>query len=193
MRDSEVEIFIPASRPLGDQVIDVENISKAFGDKLLFENLSFRLPPGGIVGIIGPNGAGKTTLFRMLVGQEKPDSGTIKVGATVDIGYVDQNRDALDPNKTRLRGDLGRPRHDRTRQADGQRPQLRGQVQLHGPRPAEEGGHALRRRAEPRAPRQAAPRRRQPAPPRRADQRPRRRHAAVARGGDHELRRDRSS
>jgi ATP-binding cassette ChvD family protein len=100
VRDSEIEIFIPASRSLGDQVIDVENISKAFGDKLLFENLSFRLPPGGIVGIIGPNGAGKTTLFRMLVGQEKPDSGTVKVGATVDIGYVDQNRDALDADKT---------------------------------------------------------------------------------------------
>jgi len=99
-RDSEIEIFIPASRSLGDQVIDVDNISKAFGDKVLFENLSFKLPPGGIVGIIGPNGAGKTTLFRMLVGQEKPDSGTIKVGATVDIGYVDQNRDALDPNKS---------------------------------------------------------------------------------------------
>jgi ATP-binding cassette ChvD family protein len=100
VRDSEIEIFIPASRSLGDQVIDVDNISKAFGDKVLFENLSFKLPPGGIVGIIGPNGAGKTTLFRMLVGQEKPDTGTIKVGATVDIGYVDQNRDALDPNKT---------------------------------------------------------------------------------------------
>jgi len=100
VRDSEIEIFIPASRNLGDQVIDVDNISKSFGDKLLFENLSFKLPPGGIVGIIGPNGAGKTTLFRMLVGQEKPDSGTIKVGSTVDIGYVDQNRDALDPNKT---------------------------------------------------------------------------------------------
>jgi sulfate-transporting ATPase len=100
VRDSEIEIFIPASRSLGDQVIDVENISKGFGDKLLFENLSFKLPPGGIVGIIGPNGAGKTTLFRMLVGQEKPDTGTVKVGSTVDIGYVDQNRDALDPNKT---------------------------------------------------------------------------------------------
>jgi ATP-binding cassette ChvD family protein len=100
VRDSEIEIFIPASRNLGDQVIDVDNISKSFGDKLLFENLSFKLPPGGIVGIIGPNGAGKTTLFRMLVGQEKPDTGTVKVGATVDIGYVDQNRDALDPNKT---------------------------------------------------------------------------------------------
>ena len=100
IREQDIEIFIPASRPLGDQVIDVENISKAFGDKLLFENLSFRLPPGGIVGIIGPNGAGKTTLFRMLVGDEKPDTGTIKVGATVDIGYVDQSRDALDPNKS---------------------------------------------------------------------------------------------
>jgi ATP-binding cassette ChvD family protein len=100
VRDSEIEIFIPASRNLGDQVIDVDNISKSFGDKLLFENLSFKLPPGGIVGIIGPNGAGKTTLFRMLVGQEKPDTGTVKVGATVDIGYVDQNRDALDPNKS---------------------------------------------------------------------------------------------
>jgi sulfate-transporting ATPase len=100
VRDQDVEIFIPASRSLGDQVIEAENISKAYGDKLLFENLSFRLPPGGIVGIIGPNGAGKTTLFRMLVGQEKPDSGSIKVGATVDIGYVDQSRDALDPEKS---------------------------------------------------------------------------------------------
>jgi sulfate-transporting ATPase len=99
-RDSEVEIFIPASRPLGDLVIEGEGLSKAFGDKVLFENLSFRLPPGGIVGIIGPNGAGKTTLFRMLVGQEKPDAGILRVGATVDIGYVDQNRDALDPDKT---------------------------------------------------------------------------------------------
>jgi sulfate-transporting ATPase len=100
VRDQDVEIFIPASRSLGDQVIEAENISKAYGDKLLFENLSFRLPPGGIVGIIGPNGAGKTTLFRMLVGQEKPDTGTIKVGATVDIGSVDQSRDALDPAKS---------------------------------------------------------------------------------------------
>jgi len=100
VRDQDVEIFIPASRSLGDQVIEADNISKAYGDKLLFENLSFRLPPGGIVGIIGPNGAGKTTLFRMLVGQEKPDAGTIKVGATVDIGSVDQSRDALDPAKS---------------------------------------------------------------------------------------------
>jgi ATP-binding cassette ChvD family protein len=100
VRDQDIEIFIPASRPLGDQVIDVEKISKVYGDKVLFENLSFRLPPGGIVGIIGPNGAGKTTLFRILVGVEQPDSGTVTIGATADIGYVDQNRDALDPGKT---------------------------------------------------------------------------------------------
>ena len=99
-RDTDVEITVPASRPLGDQVIDAEGLSKAFGDKLLFENLSFRLPPGGIVGIIGPNGAGKTTLFRMFVGQEESDTGSIKVGSTVDIGYVDQSRDSLDPEKT---------------------------------------------------------------------------------------------
>ena len=99
-RDQDVEIFIPASRSLGEQVIDVKNISKAFGDKLLFENLSFRLPPGGIVGIIGPNGAGKTTLFRMLVGLEKADTGEVIVGSTVDIGYVDQSRDALDSKKS---------------------------------------------------------------------------------------------
>ncbi|MGA0039978.1 MAG: energy-dependent translational throttle protein EttA [Pirellulales bacterium] len=99
-RDSDVEILIPASRALGDQVIEAEGISKAYGDKLLFENLSFRIPAGGIVGIIGPNGAGKTTLFRMLVGQEQPDSGEIKIGSTVDVGYVDQSRDALDANKT---------------------------------------------------------------------------------------------
>ena len=99
-RDTEVEISVPASRPLGDQVIDAEGLTKAFGDKLLFENLSFRLPPGGIVGIIGANGPGKTTLFRMLVGQEEADSGSIKVGSTVDIGYVDQSRDALEPDRT---------------------------------------------------------------------------------------------
>ena len=99
-RDTDVDIFIPASRSLGDQVIDATGLSKAYGDKLLFENLSFRIPAGGIVGIIGPNGAGKTTLFRMLVGQEQPDAGEIKVGSTVDIGHVDQSRDALDPEKS---------------------------------------------------------------------------------------------
>ena len=94
------EIYIPPGPRLGDIVIRVEGISKAFGDRLLYENLSLDIPPGAIVGIIGPNGAGKTTLFRMIVGQDKPDSGTLTVGSTVQLGYVDQSRDTLDPNKT---------------------------------------------------------------------------------------------
>ena len=99
LKSSQAQIIIPPGKRLGDQVIDVESLSKAYGDKLLVDDLSFKLPPGGIVGIIGANGAGKTTLFRMLTGQEQPDSGTITIGETVDLGYVDQSRDALDPNK----------------------------------------------------------------------------------------------
>jgi ATP-binding cassette ChvD family protein len=94
------QIIIPPGERLGDNVIDVENLSKGYGDALLIDNLSFKLPPGGIVGIIGPNGAGKTTLFRMITGQEKPDSGSITLGETVHLGYVDQSRDDLEPNKT---------------------------------------------------------------------------------------------
>jgi ATP-binding cassette ChvD family protein len=96
----ELEIVIPPGPRLGDQVIEVEHLRKGFGDRLLIEDLSFTLPRSGIVGIIGPNGAGKTTLFRMLVGQEKPDSGTITIGDTVAMSYVDQSRDALDASKT---------------------------------------------------------------------------------------------
>ncbi len=99
-REQELELVIPTTRPLGDLVVDAENVTKGYGDRVLMENLNFRLPPGGIVGVIGPNGAGKTTLFRMLTGQEKPDSGSLKIGATVDLGYVDQSRDSLDPEKT---------------------------------------------------------------------------------------------
>jgi ATP-binding cassette ChvD family protein len=98
-RNEEIEIFIPKGPRLGDVVIKAENVSKAFGDNLLYENLSFDLPPGGIVGIIGPNGAGKTTLFRMITGTEKADSGTFTIGETVKLSYVDQNR-PLDPDKT---------------------------------------------------------------------------------------------
>jgi len=94
------QIVIPAGPRLGDHVIDVEGISKGFGDRLLIDNLSFKLPPGGIVGVIGPNGAGKTTLFKMITGADKPDSGTFSVGPTVKLGYVDQSRETLDPNKT---------------------------------------------------------------------------------------------
>ncbi len=94
------QIVIPAGPRLGDHVIRAEGISKGFGDRLLIDNLSFNLPPGGIVGVIGPNGAGKTTLFKMITGQDKPDSGTFSVGPTVKLGYVDQSRESLDPNKT---------------------------------------------------------------------------------------------
>jgi ATP-binding cassette ChvD family protein len=94
------QIIIPVAERLGNNVIEFSQLSKGFGDKLLIDNLSFKLPPGGIVGVIGPNGAGKTTLFRMITGQEKPDTGTITIGESVKLGYVDQSRDALDGKKT---------------------------------------------------------------------------------------------
>lgn len=99
-KDEKLEIYIPASERLGDVVIEATDVSKAFGDKLLFENLSFSLPKGGIVGIIGPNGAGKTTLFKMIMGTENPDGGTFKVGDTVQIGYADQEHIHIDNEKT---------------------------------------------------------------------------------------------
>jgi ATP-binding cassette ChvD family protein len=99
-RNETNEIYIPPGPRLGGVVIEAEGLRKAYGDKLLFDGLSFRLPPGGIVGVIGPNGAGKTTLFRILMGQEKPDAGTLKFGETVKLAYVDQSRDTLDPKKT---------------------------------------------------------------------------------------------
>ncbi len=99
-RSKELEIYIPPGPRLGNVVISAENIGKAYGENILMDQLSFSLPPGGIVGIIGPNGAGKTTLFRMITGQEKPDSGTFKTGETVELAYVDQSRDDLDPGKT---------------------------------------------------------------------------------------------
>ena len=99
-QSSSAQIIIPPGERLGQNVITVEGLSKSYGDRLLIDNLSFKLPPGGIVGIIGPNGAGKTTLFRMLTGQETPDAGTIEVAENVNLGYVDQSRDTLDPKKT---------------------------------------------------------------------------------------------
>jgi ATP-binding cassette ChvD family protein len=94
------EIIIPPGPRLGNIVIEAENLRKGYGNHLLIDNLNFKLPPGGIVGVIGPNGAGKTTLFRMITGQEHPDSGSLRIGDTVKLGYVDQSRDSLDPNKT---------------------------------------------------------------------------------------------
>ncbi len=99
-QSTSAQIIIPPGERLGQNVINVEGLSKSYGDRLLIDNLSFKLPPGGIVGIIGPNGAGKTTLFRMLTGQETPDAGTIEVAESVNLGYVDQSRDTLDPKKT---------------------------------------------------------------------------------------------
>ena len=99
-RGRDLEIFIPPGPRLGKVVIESNNLSKAFGDRLLFENLTFSLPPGGIVGVIGPNGAGKTTLFKMITGQETPDSGSIHLGESVKLAFVDQNRDTLNPEET---------------------------------------------------------------------------------------------
>ena len=102
------QIVLPPGPRLGDIVIVAEHLRKAYGDRLLIEDLSFSLPPGGIVGIIGANGAGKTTLFRMIVGQEKPDSGTLRLGETVKLGYVDQSRDTLTPGQDGMGRDLVR-------------------------------------------------------------------------------------
>jgi len=99
-RNETQEIFIPVGERLGDQVIEFNNVSKCFGDKLLMDNVSFTIPPGAIVGIIGPNGAGKSTLFKMITGQQQPDSGEVKIGQTVKLAYVDQSRDCLDGSKT---------------------------------------------------------------------------------------------
>ena len=99
-RSETLELYIPPGERLGDIVIEAHNVSKAYGDKLLFENLEFSLPKGGIVGVIGPNGAGKTTLFRLITGQDEADSGDFKVGETVKLGYVDQSRDSLNDKKT---------------------------------------------------------------------------------------------
>jgi len=99
-RVEDLEIYIPPGPRLGNLVVEAQGVSKSFSDRLLVENVSFALPPGGIVGVIGPNGAGKTTLFRMITGQEMPDAGTIRVGDTMKLGYVDQSRDSLDPDKS---------------------------------------------------------------------------------------------
>lgn len=100
VREESIELQIPAAGHLGAKVVVMKDVAKGFGDRLLMEHVEFSLPPGGIVGVIGPNGAGKTTLFKMIIGTEKPDSGTIEVGETVEISYIDQNRDTLDPEKS---------------------------------------------------------------------------------------------
>ena len=100
MKLDQVQIHIPAGPRLGSVVLEADDVRKGFGDRLLMEDLTFTLPPAGIVGVIGPNGAGKTTLFRMIVGDEEPDAGDLRLGDSVELAYVDQSRDALDPDKT---------------------------------------------------------------------------------------------
>src|SRR5262249_58926285 len=99
-RNETQEIFIPVAERLGNEVIEFSDVSKGYGDRLLIDKLSFKVPPGAIVGIIGPNGAGKSTLFRMITGEEKPDAGDIKVGSTVKLAYVEQSRDDLTSDKS---------------------------------------------------------------------------------------------
>ncbi len=146
------------SRPvprLGDVVIELEGVVKAYGDRVLIEGLTISLPPGSIVGVIGPNGAGKTTLLRMITGQEAPDAGRVLIGETVKLAYADQSRDPR-PGEDRMGGDLRRQGHD---QVGGREMNARaycGLVQLLRHRPAEESGRALGRRAQPRPPGQGA-------------------------------------
>ena len=186
---THAHIAIPPGPRLGSIVLEVDGLEKEFGDKVLFKDLTFRLPPNGIVGVIGPNGAGKSTLFKMITGQETPDAGKIRLGDTVKLAYVDQSRDSLDPAKTiwqEISGGLDvmmvGKREVNTRS-------LRRQLQLQGRRPAEEGGPALGRGAQPRAPGQDPGRGRQPDPARRAHQRPRHRDASEPGGGAGGLRR----
>ena len=188
-REDEFEIQIPPGKHLGELVVEADKVSKAYGDKVLFENFSFRLPAGGIVGVIGPNGAGKTTLFRMIIGQEKPDSGTIRIGPTVEMGYVDQSRDSLDSNLSVYEEISGG--HD-TLDMGGRSINSRAyvaKIQFQRAGSAEEGWRSLRRRAEPRASGEAASPRLQSAAARRTDERFGRRHAASLGRSDSEFRR----
>ena len=182
-RPTTAQIVIPIAERLGNNVIEFDNLKKAFGDKLLIDGLSFKLPPGGIVGVIGPNGAGKTTLFRMITGQDQPDEGTITIGESVKLGYVDQSRDSLDPNKTLYEEISGGNEILYLGKREINARAYCGAFNFKGPGPAEESRRALRRRAEPRASRQDPEIRRQRPAPRRADQRPRRRYPACARRG----------
>ena len=178
-----VQIHIPPGPRLGDKVIEAADLRKGFGDRLLIEDLSFSLPPAGIVGVIGANGAGKTTLFQMIVGQEQPDGGRAHARRHRRARLRRPVARRARPRQDRLGGDLRRLRQHQGRRARDRLARLRRRLQLQGLRPAAQGRRALRRRAQPRAPGQAAAPRRQHAAARRADQRPRRRHAARARGG----------
>ena len=164
-------------------------VAKGFGDRLLVEDMTFSLPPGGIVGVIGPNGAGKTTLFRMIAGEEQPDAGALRVGDTVELAYVDQARADLTPENTVWKEISGNQDTIELGKREVNSRQYVSWFNFRGSDQQKRVSRPLRRRAQPRPPREAAAQRRQRAPARRADERPRRRHAARARGGAARLRR----
>ena len=174
------EIQIPIGPRLGSVVVEVDHLDKGFDGRTLIKDLSFTLPRNGIVGVIGPNGVGKTTLFKTIVGLEQPDSGTVKVGETVKLSYVDQNRGGHRPQEDRLASRLRRAGLHRGRPERDAVAGLRLGVRVQGSRSAEAGRRAVRRRAQPAQPGAHAQGGRQPDPARRADQRPRRRDAVVA-------------
>ena len=183
------QIVIPVAERLGQNVIDFEHLKKGFGDNLLIDDLTFKLPAGGIVGVIGPNGAGKTTLFRMITAQDKPDQGTIKVGESVHLGYVDQSRDTLDGKKSvweEVSGGLDQLQLGK-REVNSRA--YCAAFNFKGADQQKKVGQLSGGETKPRASRQDAEIRRQRAAARRADQRPRRRHAARARRGARGFRR----
>ena len=188
-REDTLEIQIPAGARLGDLVVRAEDLSKAFGERLIMENVTFDLPRGGIVGVIGANGAGKTTLFKMIIGQEKAD---IRNADRREVGCRFIRRPVsrrAEPGEDGLRGNLRRRGNIGSWRTADEQPRVLRAVQLQRHGPAEARRQAFRRRAEPRASRQAPAQRRQPAPARRADERPRREHVAGAGGRPDEFRR----
>jgi sulfate-transporting ATPase len=178
-RNETQEIFIPVGERLGDKVIEFNGVTKSFGDKLLMDNLSFTIPPGAIVGIIGPNGAGKSTLFKMITGQQQPDSGEVDIGPTVKLAYVDQSATASTATRPCSRKWPAAATSCRSASSNAVA-RLHRPLQLQGRRPAEAGRQPVRRRTRPPASGQDADRRRQRAAARRTVQRPRRRNPARA-------------
>ena len=178
-RAEDLEIYIPPGPRLGDVVVEAKEIAKAFGDNVLYENVNFSLPKGGIVGVIGPNGAGKTTMFRMILGKEKPDAGTIKIGETVKLGYVDQDRTSR-WEQDRVRNYLRWAGDDQAGEGGSECPRLLRPIQFCRDRPAEESEGSFRRRTQSRALGPDVERRGQPDYSRRADERSGCEHVARA-------------
>ncbi len=187
-RREDLEIPIPPGPRLGNVVIEADGVSKAYGDRMLVDDMTFKLPPGGIVGVIGPNGAGKTTLFRMITGQEKPDSGKIRIGDTV-VARLRRSEPHPRSGKIDLAGNLRRRGFTEDRRSRSQLARLRGALQFFRHRSAKKSRRSLRRRAQPRALGENVEGRRQRFVARRADQRPGRQHAARPRRSVGKLRR----